>query len=59
LAGFALGRSIQLSDRSLIQEMKSSLEKNEYRFSAALKPLLNSKQFREIRGRDFLAEGAQ
>jgi hypothetical protein len=24
-----------------------------------LKPLLNSKQFREIRGRDFLAEGAQ
>lgn len=52
LLGFALGRGVQLSDRGLLDEMQSSLEKNDYRFSAALEPLLKSKQFREIRGRD-------
>lgn len=52
LLGFALGRGVQLSDRGLLDEMKSSLEKNNYRFSSALEPLLNSSQFREIRGRD-------
>jgi RNAse (barnase) inhibitor barstar len=52
LLGFALGRGVQLSDRGLLDEMKSSLEKNDYRFSAALEPLLRSPQFREIRGRD-------
>lgn len=54
LLGFALGRGVQLSDRGLLDEMKSSLEKNNYRFSAALEPLLHSPQFREIRGRDSL-----
>jgi hypothetical protein len=52
LLGFALGRGVQLSDRGLLDEMKSSLEKNNYRFSSALEPLLKSRQFREIRGRD-------
>ena len=58
LLGFALGRGVQLSDRALLDEMKKSLEKNEYRFSAALEPLLQSRQFREIRGRDMLADDA-
>ena len=58
LVGFALGRGVQLSDRGLLDEMKSSLEKNEYRFSAALQPLLSSRQFREIRGREAVVEDA-
>jgi hypothetical protein len=58
LLGFALGRGVQLSDRGLLDEMKESLEKNEYRFSAALQPLLSSRQFREIRGREAVADDA-
>lgn len=59
LAGFALGRAIQLSDRGLIDQMMKSLEKNDYRFSSALEPLLLSRQFREIRGRDAIFEEAE
>ena len=51
LLGFAIGRGVQLSDRGLLEEMKGSLERSDYRFSAALEPLLRSRQFREIRGR--------
>lgn len=52
LLGYALGRGVQLSDEPLIAEMMTSLAKNDYRFSAAMEPIVLSKQFREIRGKD-------
>ena len=52
LIGFALGRSVLLSDRTLISEMQRALERNEFRFSASIKTIVQSKQFREIRGMD-------
>lgn len=52
LLGYALGRSVLLSDRPLIAEMQSELEKNGYRFSVAVKTIVKSKQFREIRGKE-------
>ena len=52
LLGFALGRAVMLSDRPLIAEMRRALEANDFRFSAAVITIVNSKQFREIRGQD-------
>jgi hypothetical protein len=48
--GYALGRGIQLSDLPLLEEMERALTKNDYRFSAVLKSVVASRQFREIRG---------
>lgn len=56
LLGFALGREIQLSDEVLLAAMQSQLEANEYRFNAAVKAIVLSKQFLQIRGRDFSEE---
>lgn len=58
LLGYALGRGVQLSDQPLIDEMMASLAKNDYRFSAALEPIVLSKQFRQIRGKDALVAEA-
>ena len=55
LLGFALGRSVLLSDRSLISEMQRSLERSEFRFSAAINTIVQSRQFREIRGKDHVS----
>lgn len=52
LLGYSLGRGIQLSDEPLLAEMQQQLEENDYRFSAAVETILQSRQFREIRGRD-------
>ncbi|MFO0915345.1 MAG: DUF1592 domain-containing protein [Pirellulales bacterium] len=52
LLGFALGRSVQLSDEPLLADMEQSLQKNEYRVSAALRAVVLSRQFREIRGQE-------
>jgi hypothetical protein len=52
LLGFALGRSVQLSDEPLLEEMQEQLAKHEYRFSAAVEAIVRSRQFREIRGND-------
>jgi hypothetical protein len=51
LLGYALGRSIQLSDEPLLAEMEASLKKNDYRVSTVLEAIVRSRQFREIRGR--------
>ena len=56
LLGYALGRGVILSDNPLISEMKHQLETHEYHFSAAVETVLHSRQFREIRGRDSVAE---
>ncbi|MGE4002555.1 MAG: DUF1592 domain-containing protein [Planctomycetaceae bacterium] len=52
LLGYALGRSVQLSDEPLLVEMHRRLEERDFRFSAALETIVLSRQFREIRGRD-------
>jgi hypothetical protein len=54
LLGYALGRGVQLSDEPLLDEMQERLEKNGYRFSVAVETIVRSKQFREIRGREFV-----
>ncbi|MES2596335.1 MAG: DUF1592 domain-containing protein [Verrucomicrobiota bacterium] len=55
LLGFALGRAVQLSDKPLIETMITQLKANDYRITTAITPILQSPQFREVRGRDFVA----
>ena len=52
LLGYSLGRTVSLSDRPLVDEMMAELEKNDYRFSAAVMPIVRSKQFCNHRGMD-------
>jgi hypothetical protein len=56
LLGYALGRGVQLSDMPLLADIERSLERNDYRFSAAIETIVRSRQFREIRGKDVEAE---
>ncbi|MFZ9861050.1 MAG: DUF1592 domain-containing protein [Gemmataceae bacterium] len=53
LLGYALGRSVQLSDEPLLDDIQDALMKNDYRMSVAFEKIVTSKQFREIRGADF------
>jgi len=50
LLGYALGRSVQLSDEPLIGEMMGRLKSSDYRFSAAWETIIRSKPFRYHRG---------
>src|SRR6516164_4412282 len=50
LLGYALGRSVTLSDQTLIDEMIAELDRNEGRLSAAVQAIVRSPQFRMIRG---------
>nr|MDQ3332096.1 DUF1592 domain-containing protein [Planctomycetota bacterium] len=52
LLGYALGRSVRLSDEPLLEEMQRRLKEQDYRFSDAVEMIVRSPQFREIRGRD-------
>ena len=52
LLGFALGRSVQLSDQPLLDEMIHGLVNNQYRVSCAIEAIVLSEQFQNIRGRD-------
>jgi hypothetical protein len=52
LLGYALGRSVQLSDEPLLDDMLQRLDKSDYRFSVALETIVLSDQFRKIRGHD-------
>lgn len=56
LLGFALGRSVQLSDEPLLDAIESKLEAGGYRVGLAIEMIVSSKQFREIRGRDAVSE---
>jgi hypothetical protein len=56
LLGYALGRSVILSDRPLLAEMQSQLRQNDYCFSTAVETIVRSKQFLEIRGHDAMLE---
>jgi hypothetical protein len=50
LLGYALGRGVQLADEPLLAEMGKNLAANNYRFTAALEPIIRSQQFRYQRG---------
>jgi hypothetical protein len=56
LIGFALGRSFMLSDRPLLEQMQADLAANGFKFSRAVEMIVQSRQFREVRGRDAAAE---
>lgn len=53
LLGYALGRSLQLSDEVLLHEMQTALEMNGDRFVPLFESIVRSPQFRNQRGRDF------
>ena len=55
--GYALGRSVMLSDSILLEQMEEALRKNEYRFSVLFETVVTSPQFRNQRGRDFSLTG--
>jgi hypothetical protein len=52
LLGYALGRSVQLSDEPLLAEMAGRLENHDHRIGTAMEAVVLSRQFREMRGRD-------
>ena len=52
--GYALGRSVELSDRQLLDEMEQALAANDYRFSVLVMKVIESPQFRNQRARDFV-----
>ncbi|MCC9655975.1 DUF1592 domain-containing protein [Rhodopirellula halodulae] len=49
LLAFALGRSLQLSDESLIADMKTNLRANQHRFDAMVDTIVTSPAFRNKR----------
>jgi hypothetical protein len=53
LLGYALGRSVMLSDQPLVDEMVAELSKKDGRLSAAVLAVVRSPQFRSIRGSEF------
>lgn len=53
LLGYALGRGVLLSDEPLLDEIQDQLEKNDHRISTVIGMIVRSRQFREIRGRNF------
>ena len=53
LLGYALGRSLQLSDEVLLHEMRTALDTNQYRIVPLFETIVRSPQFRNQRCRDF------
>ena len=54
LLGYALGRGLRLSDRTLINSIVARLQSDDYHVGVAIELIIRSPQFREVRGRDFL-----
>ena len=52
LLGYALGRSVQLSDEPLLDDIQAQLAANGHRVHVAIEAIVSSRQFREIRGAD-------
>ncbi len=55
LLGYALGRGVQLSDEPLLDDMQRQLAQQDYKFLVAVNLIVHSPQFRQIRGREFVA----
>ncbi len=54
LLGYSLGRSVQLSDKPLLETMLAQLKANNTTVTTAIELIVRSPQFREVRGRDFI-----
>ncbi len=54
--GYALGRGVQLSDGPLLADLRERLKAGDGRVTVALEAILRSRQFREIRGREQVAD---
>lgn len=52
LLSYALGRTLRLSDETLLQKMRQQLLADEYRFGALVESIVTSPQFLNKRGRD-------
>jgi hypothetical protein len=53
LLGYALGRGVQLSDKPLLESMLVQLKTQDEHVSTAIELIVASKQFREVRGKDY------
>lgn len=53
LLGYALGRAVTLSDTALLDEMVAELNKNDGRIAAAVQAIVQSPQFRMVRGGEY------
>jgi len=53
LLGYALGRSLLLSDQPLLEKMESTLHKDGYKMGEVFEIVVLSQQFRTQRGRDY------
>jgi hypothetical protein len=53
LLGYALGRSLQISDQPLLASMQENLRQNGGRFGTLIETIVTSPQFRQQRCRDF------
>jgi len=56
LLGYSLGRSVQLSDGPLLGEIRTTLEANDFRIHKAIEMIVQSPQFRNIRGAEYAGE---
>lgn len=56
LLGYALGRAVQLSDGPLLQEIESKLKEGGFRTGIVVESIVQSPQFRQIRGKDAVYE---
>lgn len=52
LLSYGLGRSLQLSDRPMIEQMQKNLAAGDYRFGALMESIVTSPQFLRKRGRE-------
>ncbi len=52
LLSYALGRTLLLSDKALVENMKQKLKKDEYRFDGLMEMIVTSQQFLNKRGRE-------
>ncbi|HJT77589.1 MAG TPA: DUF1592 domain-containing protein, partial [Gemmataceae bacterium] len=57
LLGYALGRSVTLTDQPLIDAMVAELGRNDGRIGAAVQAIVRSPQFRMVRGNEWRVEG--
>ena len=55
LLAYALGRSLLLSDESVVEIMKDDLAKSDHRFHSLVETIVSSPQFLQKRGRDYLS----
>jgi hypothetical protein len=59
LLGYAIGRELRITDEPLLNDLEQRLAQSGYRSSTAIQMIVQSRQFREIRGRDYDVDKAQ